>query len=320
MARAGREKEQLARPTRREQTCAAAEPRASTPTAARAPAAEREPTDESDPSGAAGAREVQSAAGATLRRSETRSRPAQRRRYPAGVNEPGTIAQETERPPAAARAVAIISDGNGRWAEARGLSVSEGHEAAADTVIARTLDAAELGIEQLTVYSFSTENWTRPAEEVDALISLLGKRIEADTPGLHRAGIRIRFLGRRQTFSARLAAQMRWAEALTEHDTRMTLFVAFNYGGRAEIIDAARRFDGDSEEEFRELLYAPEMRDPDVVIRTGRERRLSNFLLWQSAYAELVFREELWPEFSRQALQESLLEFSERRRRFGGRG
>jgi len=215
--------------------------------------------------------------------------------------------------------VAIISDGNARWAQARGLTVGEGHEAAADTVIARTHDAAELGVEQLTVYSFSTENWTRPAEEVNGLISLLGRRIETDTPGLHAAGVRLRFVGRRQTLSAQLAERMRWAEAMTAHNTRMALFIAFNYGGRAEIVDAARRFGGSTEEEFRELLYAPEMRDPDVMIRTGAEHRLSNYLLWQSAYSELVFREELWPDFTREAFEDSLAEFSERSRRFGGR-
>ena len=215
--------------------------------------------------------------------------------------------------------MAIISDGNARWAQARGLTVGEGHEAAADTVIARTHDAAELGVEQLTVYSFSTENWTRPAEEVNGLISLLGRRIETDTPGLHAAGVRLRFVGRRQTLSAQLAERMRWAEAMTAHNTRMALFIAFNYGGRAEIVDAARRFGGSTEEEFRELLYAPEMRDPDVMIRTGAEHRLSNYLLWQSAYSELVFREELWPDFTREAFEDSLAEFSERSRRFGGR-
>ncbi len=227
--------------------------------------------------------------------------------------------QDAEPQRLAARTVAIISDGNARWAEARGLSVGEGHEAAADTVIARTHDAVDLGIEQLTVYSFSTENWARPAQEVNGLISLLGHRIETDTPGLHAAGVRIRFVGRRQTFSAELAERMRWAETLTEHNTLLTLFVAFNYGGRAEIVDAAKRFDGNTEEEFRTLLYAPEMRDPDVVIRAGRERRLSNYLLWQSAYSELVFRDELWPEFTRQAFEASLAEFAERARRFGGR-
>ena len=224
--------------------------------------------------------------------------------YPACVDQPRADGKRIAGELPTARSVAIISDGNARWGEARGLSVGEGHEAAADTVIARTLDAAELGIEQLTIYSFSTENWTRPRAEVEDLMSLLGQRIGQDTPGLDGNGIRVRFIGRRRTFSAKLTERMQWAEDVTAKRTRMTLFVAFNYGGRAEIIDAAKRFNGSTEEEFRELLYAPEMKYPDVVIRTGRERRLSNYLLWQSAYSELVFRDELWPDFTREALQE----------------
>jgi undecaprenyl diphosphate synthase len=129
----------------------------------------------------------------------------------------------------------------------------------------------------------------------------------------------MRFIGRREGISEELVEQMRGAEALTNDNERITLFVAFNYGGRAEILDAARRFQGSTEEEFRDCLYAPEMHDPDLIIRTSGERRLSNYLLWQSAYSELVFRDELWPDFSREALEESLAEFSERRRRFGGR-
>jgi undecaprenyl diphosphate synthase len=220
---------------------------------------------------------------------------------------------------ATARHVAIISDGNGRWAQARGLSVSEGHEAAADTVIARAQDALELGIAELTVFSFSTENWTRPAEEVGRLISLLAQRVERDTPKLHEREIRIRFIGRRQGIMPELAEQIAHAEQLTAANESMTLFVAFNYGGRAEIIDAARRLRASSEEDLRRYLYAPDMHDPDVVIRTGGERRLSNFLLWQCAYSELVFRDELWPDFTRENLESSLAQFSQRSRRFGGR-
>ncbi|MGH2853332.1 MAG: polyprenyl diphosphate synthase [Solirubrobacteraceae bacterium] len=218
-----------------------------------------------------------------------------------------------------ARYVAIITDGNGRWASARGLPVNAGHEAGADTLKARLRDAVELGIEELTVYSFSTENWARPAEEVRGLISMLAQRIATETPELHREGVRMRFIGRRERAPEQLAAQMRWAEELTEHNRTITLFVAFNYGGRAEILDAAKRFQGETEEEFRRCLYAPEMHDPDLLIRTGGERRLSNYLLWQAAYSELVFREELWPDFTRTALKQSLAEFSTRRRRFGGR-
>ncbi|HEV2924810.1 MAG TPA: polyprenyl diphosphate synthase [Solirubrobacteraceae bacterium] len=218
-----------------------------------------------------------------------------------------------------ARYVAIITDGNGRWARARGLSVNEGHSAGADTVKARLRDAAELGIEELTVYSFSTENWSRPAEEVAGLMKMFSQRIAGETPELHEEGVRMRFIGRRDGVSAELARQMDWAEELTAANVRITLYVAFNYGGRAEIVDAARIFTGGTEEDFRACLYAPEMHDPDIIIRTSGERRLSNYLLWQSAYSELVFREELWPDFTREALEESLAEFSARRRRFGGR-
>jgi undecaprenyl diphosphate synthase len=220
---------------------------------------------------------------------------------------------------AAVRHVAIITDGNGRWARARGLPVNEGHDAGADTVKARLRDAAELGIEELTVYSFSTENWSRPPEEVQGLMDMFSRRIAGETPELHEEGVRMRFIGRRQGLSEELIEQMRWAEELTDANSRITLFVAFNYGGRAEILDAAKRFAGGTEEEFRRCLYAPEMHDPDIIIRTSGERRLSNYLLWQSAYSELIFRDELWPDFTRQALEESLAEFSERRRRFGGR-
>ena len=129
----------------------------------------------------------------------------------------------------------------------------------------------------------------------------------------------MRFIGRREGVDAKLVEQMEWAESVTAANTRITLYVAFNYGGRAEILDAARRFDGDSEEGFRACLYAPEMHDPDLIIRTSGERRLSNYLLWQSAYSELVFRDELWPDFTREALEESLAEYAERQRRFGGR-
>jgi undecaprenyl diphosphate synthase len=231
---------------------------------------------------------------------------------------PPATEREPERPQRA-RYIAIITDGNGRWARAHGLSVNEGHNAGADTVKARLRDAAELGIEELTVYSFSTENWSRPPEEVQGLMQMFSRRIAGETPELHEEGVRMRFIGRREGVTEQLVEQMRWAEALTDANRRITLYVAFNYGGRAEILDAARRFKGDTEEEFRRCLYAPEMHDPDLIIRTSGERRLSNYLLWQSAYSELVFRDELWPDFTRAALEESLAEFSERRRRFGGR-
>jgi undecaprenyl diphosphate synthase len=221
---------------------------------------------------------------------------------------------------ASARYVAIITDGNGRWAQQRGIPVVEGHRAGADTVKARLRDAAELGVEELTVFSFSTENWARPAEEVEGLMKMFGERIDAETPELRSEGVRMRFIGRREGVAAELVERMAWAEAETAANERIVLFIAFNYGGRAEIVDAARNFGGGSEEEFRGGLYAPDMHDPDLLIRTSGERRLSNYLLWQCAYSELVFRDELWPDFTREAFEGSLREFEARQRRFGARG
>ena len=219
-----------------------------------------------------------------------------------------------------ARYVAIITDGNGRWALRQGLPPLAGHEAGADVVKARLRDAVTLGIEELTVYSFSTENWSRSPEEVAGLMDMFGRRIEAETPELHAEGVRMRFIGRRtDPVPAELVTRMEWAERTTQENTRITLFVAFNYGGRAEIVDAARTFTGSTEEEFRAHLYAPDMNDPDLIIRTSGEQRISNYLLWQAAYSEFVFREELWPDFSHDAFEQSLEEFAARRRRFGGR-
>ncbi len=220
---------------------------------------------------------------------------------------------------ASARYVAIITDGNGRWALQRGLPTVDGHRAGADTVKDRLRDAVELGIEELTVFSFSTENWSRPAAEVAGLMAMFGERIDAETPELDAEGVRMRFVGRREGVAAELVERMEWAEETTAGNERITLFVAFNYGGRAEIVDAARGFEGSSEEEFRRRLYAPEMHDPDLLIRTSGEQRISNYLLWQCAYSELVFRDELWPDFGREALEECLREFEARRRRFGAR-
>jgi undecaprenyl diphosphate synthase len=215
--------------------------------------------------------------------------------------------------------VAIITDGNGRWARSRGLSVQEGHQAGADTVKARLRDAADLGIRELTVYSFSTENWSRSDEEVNALMALFSERILAETPDLHEEGVRMRFLGRRTGVDSELVEQMEWAERHTGANERITLYVAFNYGGRAEIVDAARTFSGTTEEEFRRHLYAPDMHDPDLIIRTSGEQRLSNYLMWQSAYSELYFTDVLWPDFSREDFEAALAEYDARRRRFGGR-
>jgi undecaprenyl diphosphate synthase len=215
--------------------------------------------------------------------------------------------------------VAIITDGNGRWAEQRGLAPIEGHRAGADVVKERLRDAVELGISELTVFSFSTENWQRPADEVQGLMAMFAERIDRETPELDSEGVRMRFVGRRDGVSPDLIERMEWAEDLTAANERITLFVAFNYGGRAEIADAARRFTGRGEDEFRRHLYAPEMHDPDLLIRTSGELRISNFLLWQCAYSELVFRDELWPDFDREAFEAALEEYRRRRRRFGGR-
>jgi undecaprenyl diphosphate synthase len=220
---------------------------------------------------------------------------------------------------ARARYVAIITDGNGRWAQDRGLPVLAGHQAGADVVKARLRDAVELGVRELTVYSFSTENWTRPKAEVDGLMAMFAERIDRETPELHEEGVRMRFVGRREGLDPELVRRMDWAEELTRGNDRITLFVAFNYGGRAEIMDAARTFSGETEEEFRRHLYAPDMHDPDLLIRTSGELRISNYLLWQLAYAEFVFRDELWPDFSREAFEASLDEYAARGRRFGGR-
>ena len=220
---------------------------------------------------------------------------------------------------AAARYVAIITDGNGRWARQRKLPVIEGHRAGADTVKARLRDAVEFGISELTVYSFSTENWTRPKAEVDALMAMFAERIDRETPELDQEGVRMRFIGRREGIAPELQERMEWAEGVTADNDRITLFVAFNYGGRAEIVDAARTFAGDTEDDFRRHLYAPEMHDPDLLIRTSGELRISNYLLWQVAYSEFVFRDEFWPDFSREAFVQSLEEFAARRRRFGAR-
>jgi len=219
----------------------------------------------------------------------------------------------------AARYVAIITDGNGRWARARGLPVGEGHRAGADNLKKILRDAGELGVRELTVYSFSTENWSRPEDEVSGLMAMFAERIVDETPELHDNGVRMRFIGRREGIDPKLVEQMEWAEGLTDRNDKITLFVAFNYGGRAEIVDAAKRFTGGDEEDFRELLYAPEMHDPDLIIRTSGERRLSNYLLWQSAYSELVFCDELWPDFDRAAFEAALDDYRARRRRFGGR-
>jgi undecaprenyl diphosphate synthase len=225
-----------------------------------------------------------------------------------------------------ARAIAIIMDGNGRWARRHGLPVSEGHRAGTKAV-RRTVEAAiDLGVESLTIYAFSTENWARPADEVGALMEIFGQTIERELPDLCRQGVRVRFIGRRDRVPDELRARMAELEAETTTNTRLDLWVALNYGGRAEIVDAARRLveegvapDEVSEQAIANRLYAPDLPDPDLLIRTSGELRISNFLLWQLAYAELVFVDTLWPDFGAEDLRAAIDEYASRRRRFGGR-
>ena len=227
------------------------------------------------------------------------------------MSDPGTVA--------AASRVAVIMDGNGRWATERGLPVLEGHRQGAKTLKQIVKDAVALDIRELTVYAFSTENWSRPEDEVKGLMELFGELIISETPELDAQDVRMRFVGSRDGVSERLSEQMDWSEVETGKNERMTLFVAFNYGGRAEILDAAARYEGGGEEAFAALLYAPEMGDPELVIRTSGEHRLSNFLLWQSAYSEFVFSDRLWPDFDRAELERALQEYATRSRRFGAR-
>jgi undecaprenyl diphosphate synthase len=209
--------------------------------------------------------------------------------------------------------VGIITDGNGRWAKARGLSVGDGHRAGAENVLARLRDAVELGIRELTVYAFSTENWSRSPDEVQYLIDLIAEYIERVTPDLHAANVRLRFIGERgDPVPSDLVRRMEWAEEMTAGNDRISLYVPFNYGGRAEILRAARAFDGTTEEEFRSGLYAPEMHDPELLIRTGGDHRLSNYLMWQAAESELVFTDELWPDFSRESFEAAIESFRTR--------
>lgn len=218
-----------------------------------------------------------------------------------------------------ARCVAIIMDGNARWAKQHGVPVLEGHREGAQALKRTVKDAVRLGLAELTVYAFSTENWTRPREEVEGLMAMFAELIRSETPELKEQGVKMRFTGRREHLSEELCEMMDWAAAETSSEDRLKLFVAFNYGGRAEIIDAARNFEGETEEEFQSLLYAPEMADPDLVIRTSGEHRLSNFLLWQSAYSELHFTDVLWPDFGEQDLLDALGDYESRGRRFGAR-
>jgi undecaprenyl diphosphate synthase len=225
--------------------------------------------------------------------------------------------------PQVARSVAIILDGNGRWAEARDLPVAEGHRAGT-RALRRTVEAAiDLGVASLVVYAFSTENWSRPDDEVEALMEIFEETIERELPDLAAQGVRTRFIGRRDRAPEQLRRRMAALEAETADKATLDLWIAFDYGGRAEIVEAARRAaasgDAIDEETFAHHLYAPELADVDLVVRTSGELRLSNFLLWQIAYAELVFTDTLWPDFGADDLRAALDEYAHRRRRFGGR-
>jgi undecaprenyl diphosphate synthase len=217
-------------------------------------------------------------------------------------------------------------DGNGRWAAARNLPVAEGHREGA-RALRRTVEAAvDMGIRSLAVYAFSTENWARPADEVEAIIELLGETIDRELPDLARQGVRTRFFGRRDRIPDELREKMARLEAETAHLDRLQLWIAFDYGGRAELVEATRDLlregvspDSLSEEDIAARLYAPELQDPDLVIRTSGEQRLSNFLLWQTAYAELVFDDTYWPDFGEERLRAAVEEYASRGRRFGAR-
>ncbi|MDQ3067716.1 MAG: polyprenyl diphosphate synthase [Actinomycetota bacterium] len=217
-------------------------------------------------------------------------------------------------------------DGNGRWAERRGLPVADGHREGT-RALRRTVEAAiDLGVRSLAVYAFSTENWARPADEVESLMEIFGETIERELPDLAKQGVRTRFIGRRDRAPDWLRERMTALEDETAANDRLSLWIAFDYGGRAELVEAVRRLieSGVAPEDLDEdavaaRLYAPELPDPDLLIRTSGELRLSNFLLWQLAYAELVFVDTLWPDFGEPELQSALADYATRRRRFGGR-
>jgi undecaprenyl diphosphate synthase len=228
--------------------------------------------------------------------------------------------------PEVAQSVAIILDGNGRWASRRGLPVDAGHRAGARNVRRIVEAAIDLGVPHLSVFAFSTENWSRPVEEVSALMEIFAETIERELPDLTEQGVCVRFVGRRDRAPEELQRRMAAMEDRTALNTRINLWVAFDYGGRAELVEAARRIVESGvdpaeidENVFAANLYAPELPDPDLLIRTSGELRVSNFLLWQLAYSELVFSEKLWPDFDERELRVALADYASRRRRFGGR-
>jgi undecaprenyl diphosphate synthase len=228
--------------------------------------------------------------------------------------------------PDVARSIAIIMDGNGRWARRRKLPVAAGHRAGT-RALRRTVEAAmDLGVDSLCVYAFSTENWSRPPDEIDALMEIFVETIERELPDLQRQGVRTRFIGRRDRATPQLQAKMAALEEDTDIPGRLQLWIAFDYGGRAELVEATRRIVEEGldprdidENAIGTRLYAPEMPEPDLLIRTSGELRVSNFLLWQLAYTELVFVDTLWPDFGKRQLRQALVEYAGRRRRYGGR-
>ena len=222
------------------------------------------------------------------------------------------------------QSVAIIMDGNGRWARDHHLPVGAGHRAGARALKKVVRAASDAGVKDLTVFSFSTENWTRPDDEVEDLMGLFCELIDREVPELNAERVEMRFIGRREELDPQLRMRIEEAEASTAGNEGLRLFVAMNYGGRQEILDAARRFAAEcgpaaGEAEFAQFLYGPDLRDPELVIRTSGEQRLSNFLLWQSAYAELYFSPKLWPDFGPEELHAALAHYAGRQRRFGGR-
>jgi undecaprenyl diphosphate synthase len=220
--------------------------------------------------------------------------------------------------------VAIIMDGNGRWAQARGLPRLMGHRAGVENIRPILNAAVEFGIKYLTIYAFSTENWHRPLDEVRGLMKILEQTIQRETPELHKNGVRIRHVGRTAGLSPHLQKLIRDAVALTQNNDRLMLNVAFNYGGRAEIIDAVKHIVADgvpadeiTEELFTRYLYTVDIPDPDLVIRTAGEMRLSNYLIWQSAYAEYYATPVYWPDFDKKELYTALVAYAQRERRYG---
>jgi undecaprenyl diphosphate synthase len=227
--------------------------------------------------------------------------------------------------------VGVIMDGNGRWAAARGLPRFEGHRRGVEALRRTVRAASELGVRYLTVYSFSSENWTRPAQEISELMSLLKIFIRGDLKTLHESGVKIRVVGQRDNLKPDIVALLEEAEQRTRDNDKLDLLVAFNYGARQEIVEAARALARDAAagrlkpEDIDEALFASKLQtagapDPDLIIRTSGEMRLSNFLMWQAAYSELVFLPIYWPDFDRGALQSAIESFRARERRFGGVG